>query len=521
MGKNGLFLTAAAVLAVLLAPPLFADDPDTSPASDQATPQSTLTLKGDHQAAFHLPLDDGIDPVTYGGEAKAPSVENLLGLEYKTGDVKVVLEGKTRTYASSGDWTSSTEYRGQENYVAWNPGQFRFALGWQIFSWGIADKKNPSDNLNPRNYVPSLDPPKIPVFSGTASWYPADWVSFDAVYVPYKGNSLFPTDFKAKTQAGLDTNAAALKASALASYLTSYFPTAKVTEPDYNPRSAITGGRVNFFSIKDVGSFSLPTGFDFALSYLYDWDSFYSPVVTMQSFSGFWVPTSVELVKKRIHRIGANFKTTIDKYGLWLETAYNITEDPLGTDDGIRNNKLAWTLGMDFNFGPTDEFYINVQYAGEWIPGYDKTTDADYKNSPTASQLMDKDYMMRRTLRSLTQSLGSDTEELLQGITTNVKFPMDESRVTPTLTGAYMVPFNYDDTKQTRYGALVLNPEVDFMPVDSFHVLVGSDLQYAFVKKAGQDYISLDTATDKVGVYTPNSNIYLKVKYSWSYELKK
>lgn len=514
MKRKGLLLTAAAVLAFVFGPPLFAaDESGDSTGGDQASaPQSTLTLKGDHQGAFHLPLDDGNDPVTYSGQAKAPDFTNLLGLEYKVGDLKVVLEGKTRTYASTNDWTSSTEFRSQENYIAWNPGKFRFTAGWQVFSWGVADKKNPTDNLNPRDYSYSLDPDKIPVFAGAVAWYPQDWVSIEAVYVPYKGNSLFPTDFKTKTQAGLNSSASSLSALLAMYSVSNYSPTASQTEASYNPSSAVAGGRVNFFL----------TGWDLSFSYLYDQDAFYTPSVTMANYNGLWLPSKVDLVKKRIHRLGANVKTTIEKYGLWLEAAYNITEDPQGNDDGVRNNKLAWTLGFDFNFGPGDEFYMNLQYAGEWIPGFDKSTTADYSNSTSvASHLTDRAYSTRMTYRQLAQTLGSDTEELLQGITTNLKFPLDESRITPTLTGAYMVPLGYDDTKATRYGAMVLNPEVDLMPADSFHILFGSQLQYAFVKTTGTSYVSLDTVNDKIGIYTIDNNVYLKVKYSWNYELKK
>ena len=65
---------------------------------------------------------------------------------------------------------------------------------------------------------------------------------------------------------------------------------------------------------------------------------------------------------------------------------------------------------------------------------------------------------------------------------------------------------------------MALNPEVDIKPMDSFHIKIGADLFYAWVKKSGKD-VSLDTTTDRIGIYTPSNNVYLKLEYKWNYDL--
>ena len=44
------------------------------------------------------------------------------------------------------------------------------------------------------------------------------------------------------------------------------------------------------------------------------------------------------------------------------------------------------------------------------------------------------------------------------------------------------VPFRYDDTNGKRYCSLALNPEIDLKPAESFHVMLGGNLYYAWVK---------------------------------------
>ncbi|HTH13967.1 MAG TPA: hypothetical protein VMB23_06200, partial [Spirochaetia bacterium] len=222
----------------------------------------------------------------------------------------------------------------------------------------------------------------------------------------------------------------------------------------------------------------------------------------------------VDLVYKRIHRFGLDAKTTIDRYGLWVEAAYNKTEASSNDAYDNRHDNLDWTVGGDFNFGPGSAYYMNLQYAGTYVLGYDASTVKDYNNvTPTLTSL---DYMTKATYRSMTQMLGSQSEQLMNTLTGNIKFPLADATVTPSFSGAVIVPYTYDDTTTTRIASAYLNPEVDWAPVDGVHVFFGAELAYGWVKNSGSSDVSLNTTTDKMGLYTTDNNVYLKVKYSWN-----
>lgn len=467
-------------------------------ATDEATPASanlgTFKWSGDQEFAWRWGVAE--DPTRTGG-----LVDGKLAGEYKFGDLKLVGAASVR----------NEEFVPGETLIQWSPGAFRFTAGLTEFSWGLADKKNPTDTLNSRDYRYGANADRLVNPAVSVAWYPVDWVSLEAVYEPWKELSEFPKDFEASVQAGLSSTAAAMKASALGVAFANYAPVATTEDFERNFDRPVYGTRANFFL----------TGVDLSLSYVYDWDTYYTPVVTMRGINAgaagtLWFPDRVDLVLKRVHRVGVNAKTTIDRYGLWIESAYNVTEDPEGNDDAVRNNKLSWTTGLDFNFGPGSAYYLNVQYAGEWVLDYDDATVSDYAAAPTVAQMNDKDYMLRQTYRSLVQSLGSESERLMNTITANVKFPLADATVTPNLSVAVIVPSGYDDTNASRIASAYFKPELDLAPVDGIHVLFGADLAYGWVKKDGSSDVSLDTTTDKLGIYTPQNAVYVKVQYKWN-----
>jgi hypothetical protein len=251
------------------------------------------------------------------------------------------------------------------------------------------------------------------------------------------------------------------------------------------------------------------------VSYLYDIDPYYTPVVSVTQTSALSSSVAVALERERLHRFGLDAKTTVGKFGLWTEACYTLTPNSGSGDYSYRKSDLNYVIGADVNFGPNDVGYVNLQYIGTWIPGYD---DSFYKDA-TAGKITTNPTEYYE--RALVNGLGLQTEGLLQGVTTNIKYELADGTFTPQITAVYVVPFLYDDTNAKRYGSLALNPEIDVKPMDSFHIKVGADLAYAWVKTAGSDSVSLDTTTDKIGVYTSSNNVYLKILYKWNYDLKK
>jgi hypothetical protein len=329
-------------------------------------------------------------------------------------------------------------------------------------------------------------------------WYASDKLSVEGVAIPLKPVSQYPEDF-----AGLITD----KAKTLSPNLSPAYVSS--TEP----KDFVAGAKVNYNS----------SGVDLSLDYLYDMDQFYTPEISIAP-TGYplgnpqYKISSVLLERKRIHRFGGDAKTTLGKFGLWLESAYSLTENDGSDDYSVRRNRLDYTLGGDVNYGPNDTYYVNLQYIGTWIPGYDKDFNATVDIADIyTTQSAALDYYQR----AMVNALGLETEGLMQGVTCNMKWELANALVTPQVTTVYTMPFMYDKTDETRYGALAVNPEIDLKPVDSFHIKFGADLYYAWHKVKGDDGITLDTATNAIGAYTPSNNVYLKVEYKWNADVKK
>ena len=157
---------------------------------------------------------------------------------------------------------------------------------------------------------------------------------------------------------------------------------------------------------------------------------------------------------------------------------------------------------------------MNVQYIGSIIPGYNH--DAYDSTRP-----FDVAYNETYYERALASSLGMETEGLLQGASLDLSWALFDSRLTPRLIAVYTLPFLYDDSQVTRYGSFALNPEIDLMPVDSFHILIGAELAYALYSNKGSSSVQMNTTTDRIGAFTPFNNIYVKVQYAWNCDLKK
>jgi len=452
-----------------------------SQAAESASGKSfELKLNGDHQFIYRAPVygDDNY----YDSEMKIPRFRNELSLDVKDGQISLVSHWQIDSSPAfsqdrSDQWSDSTRVRNLENYIAWNPEKFRLGFGYQIYAWGVADGRNPTDNLNPRDYttMEGTKPHKIPVLSASLNWYPTEEISLETVFEPSAANSIFPIDYQEELGSFGFTNVV-------------------YDDLDNKPSNFIAGGKLNYRS----------QAVDLSISYLYDFDAMYTPVI---GNAGSPAATDISLERKRIHRLGADAKTTVGKFGLWAEACYSLTGNTDASDYSERLSRLDYTLGFDFNYGPQDDYYVNFQYTGTVIPGFDSSANTDISDMQSYYQ------------RMLVGFMGSEREKYLQGVTWNAHWNLANGNIVPTFTGAYSLPFDYDDSAGTRYGNLLLRPEIDIMPVDSFHITVGAILSYAWIKKDGD--VSLDTTQDSLGIYTPSNHVFVSVSYKWNYETTK
>ncbi len=88
------------------------------------------------------------------------------------------------------------DFQLNEAYLAVRGAPFEsvdFRVGRVIQSWGTADMFNPTDNLNARDFSDPLDyTAKVPNQMVEVTWYPTDWLTLTAVWVPVFKPSLLP-----------------------------------------------------------------------------------------------------------------------------------------------------------------------------------------------------------------------------------------------------------------------------------------------------------------------------------------
>ena len=85
------------------------------------------------------------------------------------------------------DWVEESERRyhfnPRELYLRFSGASTDFTIGKQVFAWGKADGFNPTDNLNPYDYLDFLTAEKIGVLSAAVA-YTGNEAGFDLVFVP-------------------------------------------------------------------------------------------------------------------------------------------------------------------------------------------------------------------------------------------------------------------------------------------------------------------------------------------------
>jgi hypothetical protein len=452
------------------------------------TTQTTVSISGEHQFEFHAPVIK--DHLGFDSYLKAPKIVNEIGVEIEKGDLKIVSAWNADLLVySGGDQNTLLETTPGENFVQLSTPACKFIFGYQQFGWGSADKLNPTNNLNPKDYAGDIFKYEtLPLLAMRAVYYPSDTFSLEAVYAPYEQATSFPIDVAAQIPPELFFQTEISKA-----------------EIPYTLESGVAAVRVSMYSALDM-----------ALSYTYDFDDYYTPVIRYVSP----FDKSLTLVKDRIHRIGWDMKTTVDRFGLWLEACYSLTRDAEMNLYDKRNPYLDWTFGLDFNYGPEDRFYLNFQYTGTYVFDYDDQFFKDYEQGqPDPVQLMmDQEYGRTYYTRALLYRIANQSENQLHGFQLKTEWPLADSKVVPSVVGAYYLPVGYDQEEKTRYGSLLFNPELLYKPMDDVEIALGSYLIYAWHKPTGSDTMDIDW-TDRLGMMHDDSNIYLEIRYSWAQDI--
>lgn len=512
-----------------------------------AIPDFKLSLFGDHKAEFRMPVLP--DYFNFDSYIKAPKFLNTIGVEVNYKSLKLVsgfkfdimLKESELSATPPNQWQDILRIMPSDNYISWSPWKIKFTAGLQTFSWGAADGMNPTDNINPIDYRFGADAEKIPILAAAFSMYPADCFSFDLVYVPFEQENYFPVDFNDYVPAILFADSIDFD-FATNEYGVNGNSKMKFGSLNFDPSTLLAGSKFNF-RFPHV---------DFSFSYLYDYDNYYTPDIEVHTsninatnvpiFGSLTMPfvslSELNLIRRRVHRFGADIKGAVDRFGMWAELCFNMTDDYLMESYKIRNHSLNFTTGFDFSYGPDDAFYMNFQVLGQVNFNYDMDFYKDYPfySMFDAKDLNDIDLNMTDMMsymgtfgsksdmekfyyRVLVNKLSASEEWFNLGFALQMNWPVLDNLLKPSITASYMLPIGYDTDYVHRYGCLFVKPELDIQPFDSFHITVGADLYFSWRKlKDGQVEMY---QYDKFGMLHKNSSVYVCVKYKWGMDWSK
>ncbi|MDY0095941.1 MAG: hypothetical protein RBT80_24865 [Candidatus Vecturithrix sp.] len=347
---------------------------------------------------------------------------------------------EVRYRASSGDDDHDT-FTLREGYVNLILGKFDFRVGQQIIVWGRADGFNPTNNLTPTDFTifsPDEDDKRLASFvaKGVYHVYPFK-IEFD--WVPVYVSSELPFENAALPDGVAWTDEGELDQEWDKS---SFGVKVDLEKPAFD-------GSVSYFN----GYHKLP-GIRSAIS-----DSMIG-VYTQAYRTQVW---------------GADFSTTIDRYGLRGEFAYSRPDKENDRLYSVPCQQLEYTFGLDLEW---KDLSLIVQYIGKYIIDFDSgsnatdalTTEISQWNQMILAQQerWNHSASVRPSISFLHETLKA---ELLGLVNFNTEEVFLQPKVTYDITDAFalsvgaQVFYGPDDT---LYGYMEKNKNACFVELKNF-----------------------------------------------------
>ncbi len=272
---------------------------------------------------------------------KINRAEGIIKLEYEKyiGDLgKILVSPKlifdNDNYSSS--YIDEFENKGvrrlsfdlEEYYAEFNFSSFDLKIGKQIFSWGKADGFNPTDNLNPRDYIDLfVEEEKIGVPAINLLYYWNDF-TFDLVFIPTYTPTRLPL------------------INSRHSFLDPETPF--VVNGRELPADTLSSSQTAIRILRHI------SGWDLSVSYYDGYDDLTLAIVD--------VDQSLTPTYNRIRVIGGDFATTFGGLGVHGEAAQFIY------DGGKDEDYLQYILGIDYAW--TDvikdhDVFLILEYMGD------------------------------------------------------------------------------------------------------------------------------------------------------------
>ena len=226
------------------------------------------------------------------------------------------------------------EFSLREGYVNLYSGKWDFRLGKQVIVWGRADGFNPTNNLTPTDFTvfsPDEDDKRLSNFvaKGVFNAYPVK-IEFD--WLPVYDSSVLPFE-NAVLPAGVEWKG------------------------DIDPSEE---WKNRSFGIKADMELA---GFDGSLSY-YDGYHKLPGIIYAASQDG----TGIYAKPYKVRVLGADFSTTLGRYGLRGEFAYTMPDKDPDRLFSIPCRQLEYTLGIDTEW---NNFSVILQYIGKHVYDFD------------------------------------------------------------------------------------------------------------------------------------------------------
>ena len=263
----------------------------------------------------------------------------------------------------------------REGHLKYRGDDFDVSVGKQIYVWGAADGYNPTDNLNPRNYLDVPEREKMGIFSFAASYFPPD-SSITLVVLPFFTPSRLPLAISRWASTGREGQ----RAEALGSDVD-----ADVTIK----RREMPGKRLDKIQLGLRGKTTV-SGWDFSLSYFDGYDTL--PVIRQ---------IGEDTARPRFNRmrvIGMDFTTTSGKLEYHGEWAWKIY------DGGRSTDILPFVLGGTYTWDQDqvswlglDQVIFTLEYGGEFT--LHQRDSREYKESGIFTRPFQNSILSRLALK--------------------------------------------------------------------------------------------------------------------------
>lgn len=220
----------------------------------------------------------------------------------------------------------------REAYVKYYAGNVSISMGKQIIVWGRADGYNPTNMLSLQDMLSrsaNEDDKRFGNWMLTTS-YRVGVFNFEGVWIPVYESWRIPFDIMGQ------------KFST---------PFNQPNYPNFDIKNSSYALRINMLGSKIDGSISYFGG--------------YNPKPAIDGELKNSIP-NIQPTTYKINMVGADFQTTIGKFGLRGEFAYT---QPISNSEFeyLPNSDLQWVIGSDRTWG---NFMVNVQYLGRWVANF-------------------------------------------------------------------------------------------------------------------------------------------------------